>query len=153
MPRLSSQSPKFLWVCNHCMLKTSNEAVVEGMCKFISKQADSSRGITFKGMQMWQCKQFSFPYPFHWLAPEFLCYPGMRTRRELYGMDLCSTKQTSFLRNAWTTTLEKGRSGIFTASTTKGDRWSALCRRWWTDWWNACLSSLSWNGRSDDASA
>ncbi len=51
----------------------------------------------------------------------------------LDGVDLCSTKQTSFLRNAWTTTLEKGRSGIFTASTTKGDRWSALCGRWSTD--------------------
>jgi len=40
LPRLSSQSPAFLRVYNHCMLKTTNEVVVEGMCKLISKQAD-----------------------------------------------------------------------------------------------------------------
>jgi hypothetical protein len=48
MPRLSSQSPAFLWVYNHVLLKTANEAVVEGMCKFISQQADSVRGLSFK---------------------------------------------------------------------------------------------------------
>ena len=47
-PRLSSQIPAFLWVYNHCILKTANEAVVEGMCKFISKQADSVRGLSFQ---------------------------------------------------------------------------------------------------------
>ncbi len=41
LPRLSSQCPTFLWVYNHCMLKTTNEVVVEGMCNFISKQANS----------------------------------------------------------------------------------------------------------------
>ena len=48
MPRLSSQSPAFLWVYNHCILKTTNEVVVEGMCKFISQQADSVRGLSFQ---------------------------------------------------------------------------------------------------------
>jgi hypothetical protein len=35
-----------LWVYNHCILKTGNEAVVEGMCKFIARQADSERGLS-----------------------------------------------------------------------------------------------------------
>jgi hypothetical protein len=46
--RLCAQSPAFLWVYNHCMPKTTNEAVVEGMCKFISKKADSVRGLLFQ---------------------------------------------------------------------------------------------------------
>ena len=45
-PRLHSSSPAFLWVYNHCILKTGNEAVVEGMCKFIARQADSERGLS-----------------------------------------------------------------------------------------------------------
>ncbi len=48
MPRLSRGSPAFLWVYNHCILKTANEVVVEGMCKFISKQADTIRGLSFQ---------------------------------------------------------------------------------------------------------
>jgi hypothetical protein len=47
MPNLSSKSPSFLWVYNHCLLKTSNEAVVEGMCKVVGKQADKGRGLQF----------------------------------------------------------------------------------------------------------
>ena len=48
LPRLSSQCPIFLWFYKRCMLKTANEVVVEGMCTFISKQADSIRGLSFK---------------------------------------------------------------------------------------------------------
>ena len=47
-PRFYSQCPAYLWVYNHCILKTTNEAVVEGMCKFISNQADSTRGLSFQ---------------------------------------------------------------------------------------------------------
>jgi hypothetical protein len=47
MLSVSSQSPLFLWVYNHCLLKTSNEAVVEGMCKVVGKQADKGRGLGF----------------------------------------------------------------------------------------------------------
>jgi hypothetical protein len=43
---LHSSSPAFLWVYNHVMLKTGNEAVVEGMCKVIGRQADSTRGLS-----------------------------------------------------------------------------------------------------------
>jgi len=46
-PRLSRQSPAFLWVYNHCLLKTANEVVVEGMCKTFARQADSIRGLRF----------------------------------------------------------------------------------------------------------
>jgi hypothetical protein len=45
-PRLYSSSPVFLWVYNHCILKAGNEAVVEGMCKFIARQANSERGLS-----------------------------------------------------------------------------------------------------------
>jgi len=41
IPNLSSKSPSILWVYNHCLLKTTNEAVVEGMCKVIGKQGQS----------------------------------------------------------------------------------------------------------------
>jgi hypothetical protein len=63
LPRFSSQSPAFLWVYNHVLLKTANEAVVEGMCKFISKQADSIRGLSFKryGSDAIQSISLSFP--------------------------------------------------------------------------------------------
>ena len=37
----------FLWVYNHVLLKTANEAVVEGMCKTVVRQANSTRGLTF----------------------------------------------------------------------------------------------------------
>jgi hypothetical protein len=47
MPHLSSKSPSFLWFYNHCLLKTANEAVVEGMCKVVGKQADKGRGLHF----------------------------------------------------------------------------------------------------------
>ena len=48
MPNLSSKSPSFLWVYNHCLLnKTSNEAVVESMCKVVGKQAEKGRGLHF----------------------------------------------------------------------------------------------------------
>ena len=45
-PSLHSSSPVFLWVYNHVLLKTGNEAVVEGMCKVIGRQADSTRGLS-----------------------------------------------------------------------------------------------------------
>ena len=45
-PSLHSSSPAFLWVYNHVLLKTGNEAVVEGMCKVIGRQADSTRGLS-----------------------------------------------------------------------------------------------------------
>jgi len=61
LPRLSSQRPSFLWVYNDCMLKTANEAVVEGMCKFISKQADSFRGLSFKSYGIYVLQMFPFP--------------------------------------------------------------------------------------------
>ncbi len=44
LPRISSQCPTFMWVYNHCIQKKANEVVVEGMCKFISKQADFVTG-------------------------------------------------------------------------------------------------------------
>jgi hypothetical protein len=47
-PRLSSECTAFLWVYNHVLLKTFNEDVVEGMCKFVSHQADSVRGLDFE---------------------------------------------------------------------------------------------------------
>ena len=40
------QAPRFLWVYNHVLLKTGNEAVVEGMCKVIGRHADSTRGLS-----------------------------------------------------------------------------------------------------------
>ena len=43
---LHSSSPAFLWVYNHVLLKTGNEVVVEGMCKVIGRQADSTRGLS-----------------------------------------------------------------------------------------------------------
>ncbi len=46
-PSLHSTCPAFLWVYNHVLLKTANEAVVEGMCKGVSKHADSIRGVSF----------------------------------------------------------------------------------------------------------
>ena len=46
-PSLHSSSPAFLWVYNHVLLKTGSEAVVEGMCKVIGCQADSTRGLLF----------------------------------------------------------------------------------------------------------
>ncbi len=49
MPNLSSKSPSFLWVYNHYLLKTTKEAVVEGMCKVVEKQADKMRGLQFGG--------------------------------------------------------------------------------------------------------
>ncbi len=61
-PRLSSQSPAFLWVYNHCILKTANEAVVEGMCKFISQQADSVRGLSFQRYAKNPFKLIHFPF-------------------------------------------------------------------------------------------
>jgi len=65
LPRFSSQSPAFLWVYNHCMLKTSNEVVVEGICMFISKQADSiSEAYPSKAMGVRQYKRFSFHFLF-----------------------------------------------------------------------------------------
>ena len=45
-PYLYSSSPLFLWVYNHVVLKAGNEAVVEGMCKEIGRQADSTRGLS-----------------------------------------------------------------------------------------------------------
>jgi hypothetical protein len=47
MPALSSKIPSFLWFYNHCLLKTANEAVVEGKCKVVGKQADKGRGLGF----------------------------------------------------------------------------------------------------------
>ena len=63
MPRLSSQSSAFLWVYNHCMLKTANEVVVEGMCRFISKQAHLVRGRTFKRYACLAMQASVFPLP------------------------------------------------------------------------------------------
>jgi hypothetical protein len=34
-----------LWVYNHVLLKIGNEVVVEGMCKMIGRQANSTRGL------------------------------------------------------------------------------------------------------------
>jgi hypothetical protein len=126
-PRLSSQSPAFLWVYNHCLLKTANEAVVEGMCKFISQQADTVRGLSF---QRYAKKGIQPIPPF---CPSnyslFLCFPGMRTRQESCGMDHYNTRQMSSLRNALTTTSAKGSRGIFTAWIRRSDPWSAMCLR------------------------
>jgi hypothetical protein len=47
MPNLSSKSPSFFWAYNHCLLKTSNEAVAEGMCKVVGKQADKGKCLHF----------------------------------------------------------------------------------------------------------
>jgi hypothetical protein len=46
-PSLHADCPAFLWVYNHVLLKTANEAVVEGMCKGVSKHADSISGLSF----------------------------------------------------------------------------------------------------------
>ena len=46
-PSLHATSPAFLWVYNHVLLKTANEAIVEGICKGVSKHADSIRGLSF----------------------------------------------------------------------------------------------------------
>ena len=48
MPNLSFKSPSFLWVYNHGLLKTTNEAVMEGMCKVVGKQAEKGRGLHFR---------------------------------------------------------------------------------------------------------
>jgi hypothetical protein len=45
-PRFYSTSPDFLWLYTHCLLKTENEVVVEGMCKVIGRHADSTRGLS-----------------------------------------------------------------------------------------------------------
>ena len=45
-PSLHSSSPVFLRDYNHVLLKTGNEAVVEGMCKVVGRQADSTRGLS-----------------------------------------------------------------------------------------------------------
>jgi len=37
----------FLWVYNHVLLKTANKANVEGMCKTVGRQSDSTRALTF----------------------------------------------------------------------------------------------------------
>ncbi len=47
MPNLSSQCPTFLWMYNQFLLKTTNTVVVEVMGKFISRQADFVRGLSF----------------------------------------------------------------------------------------------------------
>jgi hypothetical protein len=47
-PSLNTTCPAFLWVYNHVLLKTGNEAVVEGMCKGVSKHADSIRGLSYE---------------------------------------------------------------------------------------------------------
>jgi hypothetical protein len=45
------------------MLKIANEVVVEGMCKFISKQADLVRGTSFKRYGIYVLHTFPFPLP------------------------------------------------------------------------------------------
>ena len=47
MPFLHANILSFLWIYNHCILKKANEVVVEGMCRRISKHADSIRGLSF----------------------------------------------------------------------------------------------------------
>ena len=52
MPSLHATIPAYLWVYNHCLLKTTVEAPVEGMCKGISRYADSTRDLTFSRYAM-----------------------------------------------------------------------------------------------------
>ena len=47
-PHLYSSSLDFLGVYNHCLLKTENEAVVEGMCNVIGQQEDLDRGFSMR---------------------------------------------------------------------------------------------------------
>ena len=47
MTRLHGTSPALLWVYNHVLLKISNEVVIEGMCKWVSKNAYSIQGFSF----------------------------------------------------------------------------------------------------------
>ena len=46
-PRLYKGGERYLWLYEHCVLKTSNEAVVESMCKMISIHANTQRGLSF----------------------------------------------------------------------------------------------------------
>ena len=36
-----------MWVYNHVLLQIANESIVEGMCKTVGRQADSTRGLAF----------------------------------------------------------------------------------------------------------
>ena len=45
-PSLYSSIPAFLWVYNNALPKTGNEAIVEGMCTVIGRQAYSTRGLS-----------------------------------------------------------------------------------------------------------
>jgi len=47
MPTLSFKSPSFLLVYNQCLLKITNENVVEGMCKVVGKHANNDIGLHF----------------------------------------------------------------------------------------------------------
>ena len=91
-PRLSSQSPAFLWVYNHCLLKTVNEAVVEGMCKFISQQADSVRGLSFQ-------RYAKVAFKIHHFS--FLSYPDYTFASIVCTLQVCKRGQN---RVEWTST-------------------------------------------------
>ena len=47
MPSLHATGSTYLWIYNHCLLKTTFEVVVDGMCKGVSRNADSIRGLSF----------------------------------------------------------------------------------------------------------
>lgn len=47
-PRLHDCAPNFLWIYQWFVLKTANEAVVEGMCSVIAKHARPERGLAFE---------------------------------------------------------------------------------------------------------
>ena len=96
LPRLSSKCPTFLWVYNHCMLKTANTVVVEGMCKFISKQADSVRGLTFKtyanDVMLELPATPTFPFPL--LFSEFSFYRSQVCKRGQNCMEWTATTRS-----------------------------------------------------------
>ena len=94
-PHLSSECLAFLWVYNHVLLKTCNEAVVECMCKFVSRQANSVRGLDFERYETYMYL-ITLRYLFYFLdcalniIDKCSC---MQARPESSGMYLYNTKQ------------------------------------------------------------
>jgi len=105
--------PRVLVVYNHCILKTTNEVVVEGMCKFISKQADSIRGLSFQMYINDPYGRFLINLPFPLNIPQFVMLPRYANEARLVWNGLLLHEAGAFLTECMNTHFGKGKSWHF----------------------------------------
>jgi hypothetical protein len=61
--RMYQDCPDYIYMYQHCALKTMNEAVVEGMCSVVSRHATGVRGLSFNKYGMESIIVWNAPIP------------------------------------------------------------------------------------------